>query len=112
MAISRSLSYLYYYSFRKTQPKTVPKKLDSQGNLSEQNFNEKDPMPRSSLESTHPVPVTSIVEMPQCLLHHAPSSFAVRVAHKREREREELWSDRTVETTDLPDGVALRELER
>lgn len=28
------------------------------------------------------------------------------------REREELWSDRTVETTDLPDGVARRELER
>jgi hypothetical protein len=116
MAISRSLSYhyYYYYSFRKTQPKTVPKKLDSQPNLSQQKINEKDPMPRSSLESTHPVPVTSIVEMPQCLLPHSPSSFALRVAHKREREREreELWSDRTVETTDLPAGVARRELER
>lgn len=89
MAISRSLSYHhYYYSFRKTQPKTVPKNLDSQPNLSQQNINEKDPMPRSSLESTHPVPVTSIVEMPQCLLRHSPSSFALRVAHKRQRERE------------------------
>jgi hypothetical protein len=70
-------------------------------------------MPRSSLESTYTVPVTSIVEIPQCLVRHSPSSFAVRVAHKRrKREREELWSDRTVETTDLPDGVARRELER
>jgi hypothetical protein len=51
-------------------------------------------------------------QWPQLWRCHSPSSFTVRVAHKREREREELWSDRTVETTDLPDGVARRELER
>jgi hypothetical protein len=111
--------------FAKRNQKQSPKKLDSQANLSQQNINEKDPMPRSSLESTHPVPVTSIVEMPQCLVRHSPSSFAVRVAPKRERralERQDSrnyrparWSrpsraremnERSVGTTDLPDGIA------
>jgi len=123
MAISRSLSYhYYYYSFLKTQPKTVPKKLD----FSSESLPTKHQRERSHAEKQSRVHPPSSSDL-NCgdAIHR--SSFAVRVAHKRERERRALerqdsrnyrparWSrpsraremnEGSVETTDLPEGVA------